>query len=277
MTSSVAVVGSNPALAARNGGNLRAHLTPRRNTLLMRHRSTPTGGFAVHTIDPGPRSNKLLASLPHEDFQLLIPHLASVQLASGTVLAEPGVEVDHAYFPSSGAVSLLVVMRDGKTIETGTVGREGVVGAMSGIAPCAWQVRAIAKLPMFARKIASTEFRKAVSSSRAIADLCIRCNEGPLTQARIGAACNAVHRFEARFCRWLLQTRDRAESDTIMLTHEFLAQMLGVRRTTVTETSNKIQAAGAISCSRGVIKIVDLDTLKAMSCECYDTVREQTP
>jgi CRP-like cAMP-binding protein len=230
----------------------------------------------VHTIDPGPRSNKLLASLPHEDFQLLIPHLASVQLAPGTVLAEPGVEVDHAYFPSSGAVSLLVVMRDGKTIETGTVGREGGVGAMSGIAPCAWQVRAIAKLPMFARKIASTEFRKAVSSSRAIAGLCIRCNEGLLAQARISAACNAVHHIEARFCRWLLETRDRAESDTIMLTHEFLAQMLGVRRTTVTETSIKIEAAGAIICSRGVIKIIDLEAVKAMACQCYQTFREQT-
>jgi len=167
-------------------------------------------------------------------------------------------------------------MRDGKTIETGTVGREGVVGAMSGIAPCAWQVRAIAKLPTFATKIAATEFRKAVSSSRAIADLCIRCNEGLLTQARIGAACNAVHHIEARFCRWLLQTRDRAESDTIMLTHEFLAQMLGVRRTTVTETANKIEATGAIICSRGIIKIIDLEAVKAMACQCYETFREQT-
>jgi CRP-like cAMP-binding protein len=205
-----------------------------------------------------------------------MPHLMSLQLASGTVLAEPGVEVDHAYFPSSGAVSLLVVMRDGKTIETGTVGREGVVGAVSGIASCEWQVRAIAKLPMFASKIASTDFRKAVSSSRAIADLCIRCNEGLLTQARISAACNAVHHIEARFCRCLLETRDRAESDTIMLTHEFLAQMLGVRRTTVTETSIKIEAAGAIICSRGVIKIIDLEAVKAMACQCYETFREQT-
>src|SRR3981189_2904326 len=138
------------------------------------------------------------------------------------------------------------------------------------------QVRAIAELPMFARKIAATEFRKAVPSSRAIADLGIRCNEGLLTQARIGAACNAVHRIEARFCRWLLETRDRAESDTIMLTHEFLAQMLGVRRTTVTETSIKIEAAGAIVCSRGLIKIIDLEAVKALSCECYQTMREQT-
>jgi CRP-like cAMP-binding protein len=230
----------------------------------------------VHTIDPGPRSNKLLASLPQEDFQLLIPHLSSVQLAQGTVLAEPGVEVDHAYFPLSGAVSLLVAMRDGKAIETGTVGCEGVLGAMSGIAPCRWQVRAIAQLPMFAKKIGSTEFRKAVSSSKAIADLCLHCNEGLLTQAQIGAACNALHQIEARFCRCLLQTSDRAESYTIMLTQAFLAQMLGVRRTSVTEVARKIQAAGAISYSRGVIKIIDLEALKAMACECYETLREQT-
>ena len=213
----------------------------------------------------------MLASLSHEDFQLLIPHLSSVQLAQGAVLAEPGVDVDHAYFPLSGAVSLLVVMRDGKAIETGTVGREGVVGAMSGIGPCKWQVRAIAQLPMFAGKIASTEFRKAVSSSKAIADLCLRSNEGLLTQARIAAACNAVHRLEARFCRWLLQTRDAAESDTIMVTHDFLAQILGVRRTSVTEVANTIQAMGAIICSRGVIKIIDLEVVKALSCECYET------
>jgi CRP-like cAMP-binding protein len=199
-----------------------------------------------------------------------------VQLAQGAVLAEPGVTVDHAYFPSSGAVSLLVVMRDDKTIETGTVGREGAVGAMSGILPCKWRVRAIAQMPLFAGKIASTEFRQAVSSSKAIADLCLRGNEGLLTQARIGAACNAVHQIEARFCRWLLQSHDRAESDTITLTHQFLAQMLGVRRSTVTETSIKIEAAGAIICSRGVIKIIDLEAVKARACQCYETFREQT-
>ena len=83
--------------------------------------------------------------------------------------------------------------------------------------------------------------------------------------------------FEARFCRWLLQTRDRAESDTIQLTQEFLAEMLGVRRTSVTGVASKIQAAGAITCFRGVIKIIDLDALKAMSCECYETLRQRSP
>jgi CRP-like cAMP-binding protein len=85
-----------------------------------------------------------------------------------------------------------------------------------------------------------------------------------------------VHRIEARLCRWLLETRDRAESNTIMLTHEFLAQMLGVRRTTITETSIKLKAAGSIICSRGVIKILDNEAVKAMACQCYQTFREQT-
>jgi CRP-like cAMP-binding protein len=230
----------------------------------------------VHEIDPDPCSNKLLAALPPQDLQFLISHFVTMKFAQGTILCEPGVDIDHLYFPLSGAVSLLVVMRDGKAIETGTVGREGAIGAMSGIFPCKWQVRAIAQLPMFAGKIASTEIRKAVSSSKAIADLCLRSNEGLLTQARIGAACNAVHRLEARFCRWLLQTRDRAESDTIMLTQEFLAQMLGVRRTSVTEVANTIEAAGAIICSRRVIKIIDLEAVKALACECNEALLEQT-
>lgn len=231
----------------------------------------------MQAIDPGPLSNKLLASLSRQDFQILLPHLSSVQLARGSVLAEPGVEVAHAYFPLSGAISLLVVMRDGKAIETGTVGREGVVGAVSGLEPCTSQVRAIAQMPMFARKIAATELRKAVSSSRAIADLCIRYNEVLLTQARIGSACNGLHTIEARVCRWLLQACDRAESETIQLTQSSLAEMLGVRRTTVTDIANKIQATGAISCSRGVIRIIDIQAVKALSCECYEALREQTP
>ena len=140
----------------------------------------------MHSIHRGPLSNELLASLPESDLQLLIPHLTSVQLPQGTVIAEPGVEVDHAYFPLSGAASLLVVMHDGKAIETGTVGREGVVGAMSGIAPCKSHVRAIAQLPMFAGKIASTKLRKAVSSSRASYRQ-ILVTAGPVRRRRLWA------------------------------------------------------------------------------------------
>ena len=229
----------------------------------------------MHAIAPGAASNKLLSALPRDDFQLLLPNLTTIQFAQGTVLCEPGKEVDQVYFPLSGMVSLVVVMRDGKAIETATVGREGVVGAMSGLGLHTSWVRAIAQLPTFASRISSQQLRKAATSSKPISDLCIRYNEVLLGQARITAACNALHHVEARFCRWLLQTRDRAESDTITLTQEFLSEMLGVRRTSVTEVASKIQADGAISYSRGVIKIIDLEALRAMSCECYETVREQ--
>ena len=237
----------------------------------------PTGrDFFVHAIEPGPVSNNLLAALPRTDLGLLLPHLTTLGLAQGTVLCEVGDELDQVHFPLSGMISLLVVMKDGKAIETATIGREGVFGAMSGLGIHHSQVRAIAQLPMFTSCIASTQLRKAATSSNPIADLCIRYNETLLQQARVTAACNALHSIEERFCRWLLQTRDRAESDTILLTQEFLSEMLGVRRTSVTEVASKIQAGGAISYSRGVIKIRDLDALKAISCECYETLREQT-
>jgi CRP-like cAMP-binding protein len=164
-------------------------------------------------------------------------------------------------------------MRDGRAVETATIGRAGAIGAMSGLGLHTTQARIIVQLPMFASRISSTALRKIVAGSKAIADLCVRSNEAMLVQTRLTAACNALHHTEARFCRWLLQTRDRVESDTINLTQEFLAEMLGVRRTSVTEVASKIQAVGAISYSRGVIKIIDLDALKGMSCECYETMR----
>jgi CRP-like cAMP-binding protein len=230
----------------------------------------------VHDIDPGPLSNKLLAALPRNDFQLLLAHLALVQFAQGDVLYEAGAEVDQVYFPVSGMISLVVVMRDGRAIETATVGREGVVGAMSGLGLHTMKVRAIAQLPTFAGKISSTALRKVAVDSKPAADLCVKYNEVLLTHARVTAGCNALHKVEARFCRWLLQTRDRAQSDTLTLTQEFLSEMLGVRRTSVTEVAQKIQETGAISYSRGVIKIIDLDALKTISCECYETLREDT-
>jgi CRP-like cAMP-binding protein len=235
------------------------------------------GTHTVHAIEPGPANNKLLAGVSRDDFTLLQANLTTVGLEQGTVLCEAGDEVDQVYFPLSGMISLVVVMRDGKAIETATVGREGVFGAMAGLGIHHSRVRAIAQLPMFASCIASTQLRRAAASSKAIADLIIRYNETLLAQARITAACNALHTVEARFCRWLLQTRERAESDTIQLTQEFLSEMLGVRRTSVTEVASKIQASGAIRYSRGVINIIDLAALKAISCECYETLLEQTP
>jgi CRP-like cAMP-binding protein len=118
-------------------------------------------------------------------------------------------------------ISLVVMMRDGKGIETATVGREGVFGAMSGFGIHYSQMRVVPQLPMFASLVASTQLRKAAASSKPIVDLCVQYHETLLQQARVTAACNALHTVEERFCRWLLQTCDRAESDTVQLTQEF--------------------------------------------------------
>jgi CRP-like cAMP-binding protein len=225
---------------------------------------------------PNPLSNTLLAALPGQDFELLKPHMVVAPEAQGTVLCEVDHEVDQVHFPVSGMISLVVVMRDGKAIETATVGREGVFGAMAGLGLHTSHVRAIIQLGGTTCRVAASQFRKATTASKALSDLCIGYNEVLLSQARITAACNALHPVEARFSRWLLQTRDRAERDTITLTQEFLSEMLGVRRTTVTEVASKFQKAGVISYSRGVIKIIDLPALQAISCECYQTLQDQT-
>jgi CRP-like cAMP-binding protein len=137
-------------------------------------------------------------------------------------------------------------------------------------------VRVVVQMPMGGSRIAATHFRTVAASSEPVRNLCIRYNEVLLSQARVTAACNALHSIEARFCRWLLQCADRAASDTVALTQEFLAEMLGVRRTSVTEVASKVQAAGAITYSRGVIRILDRAALMRMSCECYETLVDQS-
>jgi len=224
-------------------------------------RNHPPCGIAARPIGPESRSlhtptassldNKLLAKLPRGDFETLAAHLTHVSLPQGQIVYEAGDEVDYIYFPSGGMFSLLAVMRDGKAIETATVGREGVIGAMAGLGLYNSLVRAVVQLPLAASRIPAPAFRRAVAASDALRDLCIRYNEVMLTQARITAACNALHPVEARFCRWLLQSSDRAASDTVTLTQELLAEMLGVRRTSVTEVARKMHDQGVITYVRG--------------------------
>jgi CRP-like cAMP-binding protein len=195
-------------------------------------------------------------------------------LPQGVCIYEARSEVEQVYFPHNGMFSLLAVMRNGRAIETATVGREGVVGAMAGLGLYKSLVRVNVQLSTTASRIPAASFRRSVTSNQAIRDLCIGYNEVLLTQARITAACNALHPIDQRFCRWLLQSADRAAGDSVTLTQELLADMLGVRRTSVTEVAVKIQDQGTITYSRGVIKILDRGALERMSCECYRTLVE---
>lgn len=224
-----------------------------------------------------PVSNKLLDALPRADFEAIAAQGTVVSLARSTVICETDDEVEQVLFPMNGMISLVIVMKSGKAIETATIGREGVFGAMSALGVHVSQVRAVVQHPAEALRIAAPLFRKLAATRPAIIDLAVRYDQTLLSQARVTAACNALHAVEARVCRWLLQTSDRAQSDTVDLTQEFLSEMLGVRRTSVTEVAGKLQERGLIHYTRGSIRISDRDGLKAMACECYDMLRERAP
>jgi len=224
----------------------------------------------------GPADNALLESLPPRDFKLLSPHLRTVSLDQGVLLAEAGDEVDTVYFPHTGMISLLAVMKDGRAVETSTVGWDGVVSAMAGLGLHVAMVRAVVQLPISVSKISSVQFRKAVAASEPLRNLCIRYNEVLLAQSRITAGCNALHSIEARFCRWILQSRRYTDSDVIPLTQEFLAEMLGVRRTSVTEVAKGLQKDGLIHYRRGMIEIVSGRGIAARACECHQAINAAT-
>jgi CRP-like cAMP-binding protein len=216
-----------------------------------------------------PRKNQILANLKDDDFELLRLHSSIISLDKGTVICEAGHEADHVYFPHDGMVSLLALMKNGKTVETSTVGRDGVIGAMAGLGLSISPVRAIVQLPMNVSRIPAARFRQATAKSKAIEWIGIQYNEVLLSQARILVACNAFHSIEKRFCRMLLRSADYSEGRTVRLTHELMAQMLGVGRPAVTQVAVQLQTKGFISSSRGLIQISNREGLKTLTCGCY--------
>lgn len=220
-----------------------------------------------------PLKNRLLAALPPEDFALLSSHLTPLELERGRHLCDPGDPIEAVYFPHDCVISLMTLMENGAAIESAPVGREGALGLMAAVGPRQSLVRALVQTPGVASRVSATALHEAWTRSAALRDLVDRHNEALFGHAIQSVACNALHGVEARFCRWLLSCRDRIDSDTINLTQEFLADMLGVQRTTVTAAAGSLQAKGLIRYRRGVVDILDRAGLEAMTCECYATVR----
>lgn len=190
--------------------------------------------------------NELLARLSPPDLALLKPHFVTVGLDQGTLLQEAGDVIDTVFFPQSGMISLLAVMRAGNGVETATVGREGAVGMLAALGSRMAVARAVIQLAGRFSQISVSKFAAAAQQSVGIRDLSIRYYETHVALVHQVAGCNALHPMEARLCRWLLQTRDRTDTDTIPLTHEFLSEMLGAQRSTVTMLARKLQQAGLI-------------------------------
>jgi CRP-like cAMP-binding protein len=218
--------------------------------------------------------NRLLAALPREEYARLAPHLELVRLTPGQILYNVGDPVRHAYFPKGGMLSLLSTTEGGRTIEVGIIGNEGMTGIpvvlRSNLAP--YQV--IVQLACNALRVRGEALRAEFDRGGRLQGLLLRFTHALLTQIAQSAACNQFHNVEKRFCRWLIVTRDRVQTDTLNLTQEFLSYMLGVPRTSVTAVAKGLQERGLINYRRGRIVILDREGVEAASCECYRLVRE---
>lgn len=217
--------------------------------------------------------NRLLASLPRDEFALIAPHLTQVDLKRGRLLYDPGDRVDAVYFPMDGVISLMTLMESGAAIESATIGPEGALGLTAAVAPRQSLSRAIVQTPCRACRIGAAQLHEVWRKSARLRELADRHAEALFGHAIQSVACNALHSVEARFCRWLLTCHDRITEDRVPLTQEFLADMLGVQRTTVTAVARALQERGVIRYRRGIVDIIDRAGLEAFACECYAVIR----
>lgn len=217
--------------------------------------------------------NRLLLALETKELEILSGHLSHVVLEKGALLYDPGDQIDTIYFPHDAVISLMTLMEAGEAIESATIGREGALGLMAAVAPRQALSRAIVQVAGQASRILASDLARLWPNCPGLRTLADRHNDALFGHAVQSVACNALHSVEARFCRWLLSCHDRIDSNRVSLTQEFLADMLGVQRTTVTVVARTLQASGLIRYSRGVVDILDRSGLEAIACECYGAVR----
>jgi CRP-like cAMP-binding protein len=218
-------------------------------------------------------SNSLLQALPRAELEALRPHLQSVELVRDTVLVEAGSAQTHIYLPNGGAISMMVRLSERQRVEAATVGRDSVVGASAALGDTMSMTSAMVVLPGNAFAVDIADFRAAADRSATIRALLARHEQALLVLTQQTAACNASHSVEARLSRWLLRAHDLWGGQTMPLTQEFLAQMIGVQRNAISIVAHALQQVGIISYSRGHIDIRDVDGLRETSCECYSLVK----
>lgn len=219
-------------------------------------------------------SNHFLDSLSEPDLALVRGDLHLADLKRDECLAEVGARVRLITLPVSAVISVLAVMRDGRAIESRTIGRESGFGLLHALGSKFSFERIIVQVPGEAWQLPVAKLAKAAGKSLTLLNTIARHAQATVVQSAQGVACNTLHGAEHRLCRWLLMTQDRLGSEVVPLTHEHLAIMLGVQRTTVTMLASQLQAKGAISYARGRIRIIDRSALKACACECYDVMTE---
>lgn len=220
--------------------------------------------------------NHLLDTLSKEVQDHIFPHLEPVSMPLGEVLYESGDELRYVYFPTDCIVSLLYVMEDGASAEISVVGNEGLIGVALFMGGESTPSRGVVQSAGTAYRLSGQRLKNEFAKHGEFMFLMLRYTQSLITQMAQTAVCNRHHMVDQQLCRWLLLSLDRLSSDSITMTQELIANMLGVRREGVTEAAGKLQKLGVISYSRGHIKVLDRAKLEELSCECYEVVKKET-
>jgi CRP-like cAMP-binding protein len=215
--------------------------------------------------------NRILKAIPSRELRVISSQLKPVMLAKGAVLYEAGQLIDDVYLPEDAIVSYLSGTAAGETIEVGVVGNEGIVG-IAGLLGEVTAFRAVVQIPGHASSLRRDLLRKEFRRQEVLHRVLLQYTNALVVQIAQTAVCNKFHSVEERFCRWLLMAHDRASSDTLPMTQESVARILGSRRASVSVVAASFQEKGAIRYSRGMIRVLDRKYLEAASCECYEII-----
>ncbi len=231
---------------------------------------------------PGERSdgqgkairNKILLAIPQSEYRRIRPDLRFVVLPSHLTLHEPFEKQEFVYFPNGGMLSLVVVTGDGRAVEVGMVGKEGIAGTPSCVGLRRSPLREVVQIEGNASRILATVLQRTLELAPRLRLLLNRYAIVQSIEVGLTAACNRLHPADQRLARWLLMAQDRVDAGVLQITHDFLATMLGTDRPTVTLAAQRLQNSGLIRYSRGAVEILNRKRLESRSCECYRTIQQ---
>jgi CRP-like cAMP-binding protein len=226
-------------------------------------------------VSTHPLENRTLAALPAKEYRRLAPDLEPVELALSEILYEPDDSISHVYFVNSGMASLVSVTEEGKSIEVGIIGKEGVVGFQMVLEATTINDRVLIQTPGTAMRMKAKAFKDELDRMGLLQTILRRYTKAQMIQVRQSVVCNRFHVVEKRLARWLLISCDRTGLDVLPLTQEFLSLMLGASRPDVNVAAVALQRAGLISHTRGTVTILDREGLESASCECYRVIKKE--
>ena len=226
------------------------------------------------TNQPRP-ANRILAALPHEEFERLRPKLREINFRIGETVYLPEQKMDYAYFVNRGIVSWLATVESGNTVEAGVIGPEGLAGVALVLGASSTPNQGLAQSEVQASRIDPKDLIAEFRQNGRLSEMLLRFVQSMFTQVAQTAACNRLHTLDQRLARWLLMTHDRSGDSKLPLTQEFLSRMLGVRRAGVSVAANSLRQQGVIDYHRGDIVIIDRPGVEGLSCECYKIVKQE--